>query len=102
MQVSTAPLPSRPPPVRATANRSDIASTSRATGPPTPCCTAWPSPSSAATHRARPLHKARRNGHTKREAMRVPKRHLSNVVHRRMLADWHAHNGQNVLPQEAA
>ncbi|MHB1929362.1 MAG: transposase [Acidimicrobiales bacterium] len=49
---------------------------------------------------ARDLYdKARRNGHTKREAMRVLKRHLSNVAHRRMLADWHAHNGQNVLPQ---
>lgn len=30
---------------------------------------------------------ARRRGHTKKEAMRILKRHLSNVVHRRMLRD---------------
>lgn len=30
---------------------------------------------------------ARANGHTKKEAMRVLKRHLSNVVHRTMLRD---------------
>jgi transposase len=29
----------------------------------------------------------RKSGHTKKEAMRVLKRHLSNVVYRRMLAD---------------
>lgn len=52
---------------------------------------------------ARDLYeKSRRNGHTKREAMRVLKRHLSNVVHRRMLADWHTHNGHTALSQEAA
>lgn len=33
---------------------------------------------------------ARKSGHTKKEAMRVLKRHLSNVVHRRMLRDLNA------------
>jgi len=33
------------------------------------------------------FNEARRNGHTKKEAMRVLKRQLSNVVHRRMLSD---------------
>jgi transposase len=33
------------------------------------------------------FNEARRHGHTKKEAMRVLKRHLSNVVHRRMLSD---------------
>jgi transposase len=38
--------------------------------------------------RARQIYDdARRNGHTKKEAMRILKRHLSNVVHRRMLRD---------------
>ena len=52
---------------------------------------------------ARELYdKSRRNGHTKREAMRVLKRHLSNIVHRRMLADWSTHNGQTALLEKAA
>ena len=33
------------------------------------------------------FNEARRHGHTKKEAMRVLKRQLSNVVHRRMLSD---------------
>ena len=33
---------------------------------------------------------ARRNDHTKKEAMRVLKRHLSDVVHRRMMRDRRA------------
>jgi transposase len=38
--------------------------------------------------RARQIYdEARRNGHTKKEAMRILKRHLSNVVYRRMLRD---------------
>jgi transposase len=38
--------------------------------------------------RARQIYDdARRNGHTKKEAMRILKRHLSNVVYRRMLRD---------------
>ena len=38
--------------------------------------------------RARHLYDtARRRGHTGREAMRILKRHLSNVVYRAMLAD---------------
>lgn len=45
---------------------------------------------------------ARGKGHTKREAMRVLKRHLSNVVHRRMLADVHRLNGQSGPIEEAA
>jgi transposase len=32
---------------------------------------------------------ARRRGHTKKEAMRILKRHLSNVVYRRMIRDLH-------------
>ena len=39
---------------------------------------------------------SRRNGHTKREAMRVLKRHLSNIVYRRMLADAIHRTGQPV------
>jgi transposase len=34
---------------------------------------------------------ARKRGHTKKEAMRVLKRHLSNVIYRRMLADLAQH-----------
>jgi transposase len=33
---------------------------------------------------------ARRNGHTKKESMRILKRHLSNVVYRRMIRDLNA------------
>ena len=33
---------------------------------------------------------ARANGHTKKEARRVLKRHLSNVIYRRMIRDLHA------------
>jgi transposase len=41
--------------------------------------------------RARQIYDdARRNGHTKKEAMRILKRHLSNVVYRRMLRDINA------------
>jgi transposase len=36
---------------------------------------------------------ARRSGHTKKEAMRTLKRHLSNVVHRRMMRDLKVSNG---------
>lgn len=47
--------------------------------------------------------KARANGHTKKEAMRVLKRHLSNVVYRTMLRDITRHqNGQTAQQQEAA
>jgi len=38
---------------------------------------------------------ARRRGHTKPEAMRILKRHLSNVVHRRMIQD---HKGRFIEP----
>lgn len=41
--------------------------------------------------RARAIYEASRlRGHTKKEAMRVLKRHLSNVVHRRMIRDLRA------------
>jgi transposase len=41
--------------------------------------------------RARQIYDdARRNGHTKKEAMRTLKRHLSNVVYRRMIRDLNA------------
>jgi transposase len=41
--------------------------------------------------RARQIHDdARRRGHTKKEAMRILKRHLSNVVYRRMMRDLNA------------
>jgi transposase len=41
--------------------------------------------------RARQIYDdARRNGHTKKEAMRILKRHLSNVVYRRMIRDLNA------------
>ncbi len=36
---------------------------------------------------------ARRNSHTKKEAMRILKRHLSDVVHRRMMRDRRATAG---------
>jgi len=46
---------------------------------------------------------ARANGHTKKEAMRILKRHLSNVVYRTMLRDATRHqNGQTGQQQEAA
>ncbi len=45
---------------------------------------------------------SRRKGHTKREAMRVLKRHLSNIVHRRMLADATHRTGQTGQHEEAA
>jgi len=35
-------------------------------------------------------HDARRHGHTKKEAIRILKRHLSNVVYRRMIHDLNA------------
>ncbi|MEW6155757.1 MAG: transposase [Actinomycetota bacterium] len=38
----------------------------------------------------RTFEEARRRGHTKKEAMRVLKRHLSNVVYRRMMHDLNA------------
>jgi hypothetical protein len=37
---------------------------------------------------------ARANGHTKREARRILKRHLSNVIYRRMIRDLAAHPAQ--------
>lgn len=40
---------------------------------------------------------ARRRGHTKPEAMRILKRHLSNVVHRRMIQD---HKGRSIEPMK--
>ena len=41
--------------------------------------------------RARQIYDdARRRGHTKKEAMRILKRHLSNVVYRRMIRDLNA------------
>lgn len=51
---------------------------------------------------ARDLYeRARGRGHTKREAMRILKRHLSNVVHRTMLRDV-LRNGQTEQLQKAA
>lgn len=42
--------------------------------------------------RARKIYNdARAAGHTKNEAMRILKRHLSNLVHRRMIRDAQAH-----------
>jgi transposase len=55
--------------------------------------------------RARQIYDdARRNGHTKKEAMRILKRHLSNVVHRRMLRDLHSTRatGSTTAQQAAA
>ena len=47
--------------------------------------------------------RARANGHTKREAMRILKRHLSNVVYRTMLRDTLRHEpGQTDQLQEVA
>ena len=43
---------------------------------------------------------ARANGHTKKEARRVLKRHLSDVVYRRMLRDLAAHPAQPLLVAE--
>jgi transposase len=40
---------------------------------------------------------ARTNGHTKREARRILKRHLSDVVYRRMIRDLAAHPAQPLL-----
>jgi len=48
---------------------------------------------------------ARANGHTKREARRILKRHLSDVVYRRMIRDLAANPAQPLLaadPRAAA
>ena len=47
---------------------------------------------------------ARANGHTKKEARRILKRHLSNVIYRRMMRDLAAHPAQPLLaaPPRAA
>jgi transposase len=45
---------------------------------------------------------ARRRGHTKKEAMRVLKRHLSNVVYRRMMRDLDARLANHQLVPDAA
>ena len=46
--------------------------------------------------RARKIHEnARGRGHTKREAMRILKRHLSNIVYRRMLTDLRMRSSDN-------
>jgi transposase len=43
--------------------------------------------------RARSLHdNARANGHTRREAMRIVKRHLSDAIYRTMLRDARQHS----------
>jgi transposase len=48
--------------------------------------------------RAKQLYaNARANGHTKKEARRVLKRHLSDVVYRRMIRDLAAHPAQRLL-----
>ena len=45
--------------------------------------------------RAKRLYaQARANGHTKKEARRILKRHLSDVVYRRMIHDLAAHPAQ--------
>ena len=43
---------------------------------------------------------ARANGHTKKEARRILKRHLSDVVYRRMIRDVAAHPAQSLLAAE--
>jgi transposase len=49
---------------------------------------------------ARDLYdRARARGHTKREAMRILKRHLSNIVYRTMLQDAHRRQQQRLLQQ---
>lgn len=64
--------------------------------------TAWPSPSSAATRPPGVLfERARGRGHTKREAMRIVKRNLYNIVHCTMLRDT-LRNGQTDQLQEVA
>ncbi len=45
---------------------------------------------------------ARQRGHTKKEAMRVLKRHLSNVVYRRMMRDLTARLDAPTRDAEAA
>lgn len=45
---------------------------------------------------------ARRHGHTKKEAMRILKRHLSNVVYRHMTRDLQHRLGDHHAPQRAA
>jgi transposase len=48
--------------------------------------------------RAQAIYKAARaRGHTKKEARRVLKRHLSNVVYRRMIRDLDAQPAQPLL-----
>jgi len=48
--------------------------------------------------RAKRLYaEARANNHTKKEARRILKRHLSDVVHRRMIRDLAAHPAQPLL-----
>jgi transposase len=53
--------------------------------------------------RAQELYaEARRNGHTKREAMRVLKRQLSNVIYRRMIRDLDVQRAQGASSAHAA
>lgn len=53
--------------------------------------------------RARQIHDdARRRGHTKKEAMRVLKRHLSNVIYRHLLRDLNARLGESSTTVQAA
>lgn len=53
--------------------------------------------------RARQIHDdARRRGHTKKEAMRVLKRHLSNVIYRHLLRDLTAKLGESSTTVQAA
>ncbi len=53
--------------------------------------------------RARALYTdARTRGHTKKGSLRILKRHLSNVVYRRMMADLDRRAAQSIPPEEAA
>jgi transposase len=40
---------------------------------------------------------ARKHGHTKKEARRILKRHLSNVIYRHMIRDLASHTAQSLL-----
>ena len=78
--------PPRPP--RGPASRSATATTPAATGASTRSFTGWRSPSCAASRAPRRIYaNARASGHTKKEARRVLKRHLSDVIYRRMIRD---------------
>ena len=102
-RASTPPRRSRPRPPRAPANPSATATTPAATAASTPSCTAWPSPSCAANRAPKRSTPTPANAATPRKRpRRILKRHLSDVIHRRMLRDLAAQGLLTEPPRASA